>query len=118
MADVHATRNGLEVQLKGIRALLSGRRRMVIPWSHVIDAQPAGELARRSPGARKGVNTNVPGLLKAGSFSKDGKRSFWDVRHADKAIVVELRDEKFDQLVIEVDDPGTVLSAIRTARET
>jgi len=41
---------------------------------------------------------------------------FWDVRHPEKTIVVELADETFRKLVIEVADPDAAVSLIHRAR--
>jgi hypothetical protein len=57
----------------------------------------------RTPG------THIPGLLKAGTFylvdSIDNKPAFMAVQHRENAIVVELADEQYARLIIEVADP-------------
>lgn len=51
----------------------------------------------------------------AGTFHQDGERVFWDVHDPAKVIVIELADEHFKRLVIEVDDPEATVTAIKTA---
>jgi hypothetical protein len=63
----------------------------------------------RMPGA------NVPGVITAGTFYQDGKRVFWDVHHPEKTIVIDLHDERYNELVVEVDDPEAAVKLIQTA---
>jgi hypothetical protein len=53
--------------------------------------------------------------LVAGTFYQDGGRVFWDVRHPDRVIVVELRDEQSLRLVVEVADPAAEVDGLRRA---
>ena len=59
--------------------------------------------------------TTVPGVITAGTFYQDGKRVFWDVHHPEKTIVIDLRDERFNQLVVEVADPQAAVRLIQNA---
>ncbi len=40
---------------------------------------------------------------------------FWDVRHPEKTIVVDLNHERYQKLVIEVEDPEAAVSLINNA---
>jgi hypothetical protein len=37
---------------------------------------------------------------------QDGKRVFWDVHHPEKTIVIDLHDERYNELVVEVGAPS------------
>lgn len=54
-------------------------------------------------------------MIVAGTFYWHGDCAFYDVHHADKAVTITLRDEKYQRLVVEVDDPGSVIGAINAA---
>lgn len=54
----------------------------------------------------------MPGVLSAGTFHQGGERLFWDVHDPAEVIVIELADERFKRLVIEVDDPEATVTAI------
>jgi hypothetical protein len=58
--------------------------------------------------------TSVPGVIKAGTFYQDGKRVFWDVHHPEKTIVIDLHDERYNQLIVEVEDPQAAVSLIQS----
>lgn len=59
--------------------------------------------------------TNIPGVLTAGTFYQDGKRIFWDVHHPEKTVVLELRDERYNELIVEVADPNATVEMVRAA---
>ena len=59
--------------------------------------------------------TNVPGVITAGTFYQDGKRVFWDVHHPENTIVIDLHDERYSNLIVEVEEPDAAVRLIRTA---
>lgn len=54
-------------------------------------------------------------MIVAGTFHQEGKRVFWDVHNKDKAVVIELQDDSYQRLVIEVDDPRATVELIENA---
>jgi hypothetical protein len=63
----------------------------------------------KAPGAR------IPGVIQAGTFYKDGAKVFWDVHHGDHAVVIDLADQSYDRLVVEVTDPDATVRLITGA---
>ena len=59
--------------------------------------------------------TNVPGVITAGTFYQDGKRVLWDVHDPERVIVIDLHDERFNELVVEVADPQVAVGLIQNA---
>jgi hypothetical protein len=57
----------------------------------------------------------VPGVVTAGTFYQEGEHVFWDVHDPEKSVVIQLRDERYARLVIEVEDPPATAAAIRRA---
>ena len=57
----------------------------------------------------------MPGVITAGTFYQDGKRVFWDVHNPEKTIVIDLHDERYNQLIVEVADPQAAVSLIHSA---
>lgn len=119
MAQVQSTATHLVVTLTGARRAFGRWRPLSFPWTQVTGVRVDPEAARRFPGARWGVASNIPGVINLGSFRRNGSRDFWDVADPTRAVVVELRDAKYDRLLLEVDDPQATAAAIRTrlARE-
>jgi hypothetical protein len=59
--------------------------------------------------------TNIPGVLTAGTFFHDGKRVFWDVHNPENTVVIELRDERYNELIVEVADPNAAVKLVKAA---
>ncbi|HET9233246.1 MAG TPA: hypothetical protein VFP10_03830, partial [Candidatus Eisenbacteria bacterium] len=53
--------------------------------------------------------------LKAGTFYEKGGLVFWDVQDPEHTLVVELRNEKWKKLVIEVESPAGAIKLINDA---
>ena len=59
--------------------------------------------------------TNIPGVLTAGTFDQDGKRVFWDVHNPDNTVVIELKDERYAELIVEVANPKAAVELVKSA---
>jgi hypothetical protein len=60
-----------------------------------------------------GPGHHVPGVITAGSFYLESERVFWDVHDPEKAVVIQLKEERYAQLVIEGDDPYATAATIQ-----
>jgi hypothetical protein len=89
------------------------RSRLEIPLAHIKDIHADPSLKIGWFHGLKMFGTNVPNFFRAGTYYKDGGWVFWDVRHADKAVVIELQDEKFKRLVVEVRDPEATIALLK-----
>jgi hypothetical protein len=108
MARVSIAGDELIVDVEGLDKLWALKSRLTVPLANVRGATADSGMVHEPKGIRV-PGTHVPGVIVAGSFYTEGERVFWDVHGGDKAIVIELGDEKYARLVIEVDDPqGTV----------
>ena len=105
----------LVVHLEGADKLWALKSRLTIPLSNVIGAHNAGDEAHTwLRGLRLG-GTHVPGVISAGRFYSHGEMVFWNVHDPDNAIAIDLRDEHFGHLVIEVEDPAEEIARIQHA---
>jgi hypothetical protein len=64
------------------------------------------------PKGLRAPGTAIPRLLYAGTFYRDDEKVFWDVHDAAKAIVIELIEEDFKRLVVEVGNPAQAVELI------
>ena len=53
-------------------------------------------------------------MLTAGTFYEDGKRIFWDVNNPKNTVVIELRDERYNELIVEVADPDGTVALVKS----
>jgi hypothetical protein len=115
VAEVELAEDTLVIHVLGMDRLWALRSRLEIPLSHVSGAEAAPEVARRWWQGLRSGGTHVPGVITAGTFHQEGERVFWDVPDPEKAIVIRLRDERYERLVIEVEDPPVTVAAIQEA---
>jgi hypothetical protein len=114
-ASVEVGGDSLVVHIDGADRLWAIKSRLEIPLANVVSAAAAGAEARSwLHGIRVGA-AHIPGVLSAGRFYSHGQLVFWDVHDADKAIGIELRDERYARLVIEVADPEAEIRRITQA---
>jgi hypothetical protein len=92
------------------------RSRLEIPLEHIRDVHADTSPKMGWFQGLKVAGTHIPNVFLAGTFYQDGGWVFWDVRHPEKAIVVELHDEKFQKLVVEVADPEAAIRLLNQAR--
>jgi hypothetical protein len=112
MAVVSIEPDALRVTFRGIHRFWALRRQLDVPLAHIVGARIDPLLASASPGWRV-LGADLPGVVAAGRFVSHGERVFWDVVHTDKAVVVELRDERYARLVLEVDQPQKTVDTVR-----
>ena len=101
--------------VEGWHKLWACRSRLEIPLAHIRDvhADPSPKMGWFE--GLKVLGTEVPNIFRAGTFYQDGGWVFWDVRQAENAIVVELHDERFQKLVVEVADPAAAIRLLKQA---
>jgi hypothetical protein len=102
----------LHLEVKGLDKLWAFKSQLDIPFAHIRNVRHDPEEAAGWWHGIKLVGTNIPGGLTAGTFYQDGQRVFWDVHDPRKVIIIELHDDRFDELVVEVDDPPSVVNLI------
>ncbi len=81
----------LVLHVEGLDALWALKRRLAVPLAHVVGVERATDEARKVWSGFR-VGTNLPGVIKAGTFCGRGGMTFWCVHDARHAIAVELRD--------------------------
>ncbi len=103
MVTIKKIDNNFIFEVKGMHKLWALKSQLSIPQTHIITAKlydgQQWNLGLRFPG------TYLPGVITAGTFyGKDGT-IFCDVSNKENAILVELKDEKYNKLIIEVENP-------------
>ena len=104
----------LILEVQGLHQLWALKRGMEIPLAHIdrVYAEPSTTLGwwqgLRIPG------THIPGYMVAGTYYKGGKRLFWDVRNPKNTIIIDLVNEWYDQLIVEVDYPKDTVKEIQS----
>lgn len=114
MATITIDADNLVVHVQGLDKLWALKSQLTIPLAHVRGATADPGITREPKGWR-GPGAHIPGVIVAGTFHHDGQRVFWDVHDNAKAIVIELHDDTYQRLVVEVPDPRATIAAIERA---
>lgn len=115
MVDVQVQGDRVVFEVEGMHKLWALRSRLEIPLAHVRGVRADPEIARGLWRGLKLAGSDIPGLFAAGTFYRHGNLVFYDVRDPTHAIVVELDDETYDRLVVEVRDPAAAVATITAA---
>ena len=113
MVELAVGEGKLTMHVQGADKLWAFKSSLEIPLVHIAGIRADPEIAHgwwhgvRLPG------TNVPGVITAGTFYQDGKRVFWDVHNPANTVVITLRDERYDELVVEVANPQAAVKMIQ-----
>ena len=112
MVDVSIQGDDVYFHVKGLHKLWAFKSQLQIPRHHITGARQDAEVLKgwwkgwRMPG------THIPGLLAAGTFLHEDKRIFWDVHNAERAVIIDLQHDEYDQLIIEVEDAAAVVALL------
>ena len=115
MVDLSVADGNLVLHVRGADKLWAFKSSLEIRLEHVAGIRADSTVAHgwwhgiRMPG------TSLPGVLTPGTFYQDGKRVFWDVHNPDRTVVIDLRDERYNQLIVEVADPETTVGLVKAA---
>ena len=84
-----------------------------VPITKVVDVgiSPRKGLVKgmRMPG------TYLPGVMTAGTFRSRGEKDLWMAGRAAKVLVIELHDERYRHVIVQVEDPDAAVEALRAA---
>jgi hypothetical protein len=114
MAQVHIEDGMLVVEIEGLDKLWALKSRLEIPLVNVRGATADPGIVKEPKGVRA-PGAHVPGVVTAGTFHIEGERVFWDVHDPTKAVVIELADERYARLVIQVAEPDDTVTQIEHA---
>jgi hypothetical protein len=115
MIEVSVDDDKAVFEVQGWDRLWSLRSRLEIPLSHINGAHIDPEPAMGWFQGLKLSGSDFPNLFRAGTFYQDGGLVFWDVHDPQKTIVVELNHERYQKLIIEVQEPERIVRLINDA---
>jgi hypothetical protein len=115
LVDLSIAEGKLTLQVRGADKLWTFKSSLEVPLAHIAGVRRDPDTARGWYHGIRMPGTSVPGVITAGTFYRDGNRVFWDVHHPENTIVIDLNDERYNQLVVEVADPQAAVELIQTA---
>jgi hypothetical protein len=115
---VEVSLHGDDVVFRMLRShkLWALRSEIRVPRAHILDVR---REEPESPFLKGWVNigTFMPGVILAGSFHVRGKWHFYDVVDLSKTVVVDLQNERFERLSVQVADPDAVVRLLKGSAE-
>jgi hypothetical protein len=115
LVDLSVAEGKLTLHVRGSDKLWAFKSVLEIPLVHVAGVRADPNAARGWWHGIRFPGTSVPGVITAGTFYQNDKRVFWDVHHPESTIVIDLHDERYNQLIVEVADPAAAVELIRNA---
>ncbi|MFY9949480.1 MAG: hypothetical protein WA261_09885 [Candidatus Sulfotelmatobacter sp.] len=115
MVDLSISGDRLVLDVRGADKLWALKSSLEIPLAHVTEIRADASVAQGWWHGLRMPGTNIPGVITAGTFYQDGKRIFWDVHHPENTVVIELKDERYNELIVEVTDPEGAVKIVKTA---
>ena len=98
--------------VNGMHKLWAFKSQLTIPFDNIINAHQDLESIEGWKGWRA-PGTSIPSIITAGTFYKDGNKIFWDVSNIENCIIVDLKDEDYKQLIIEVENPLDAIKILK-----
>ena len=115
MVDISISGGTLMLHVRGADKFWALKASLEIPLQHIAGVRADPSIAHGWWHGMRMPGTNIPGVLTAGTFYQHGKRVFWDVHDPANTIVIELADERYDELIVEVANPKVTVEQIKAA---
>jgi hypothetical protein len=115
MVNITTENDKIVLEVQGWDKLWALKSRLEIPLENIRSVRVDPTVARAWWKGIRAPGTHLPGVIIAGTFYQDGKRIFWDVKDPEKTIVIDLMDDRYDQLIVEVAEPSAAVRTIQDA---
>jgi hypothetical protein len=111
LVKVNVNKERVLVEIEGTQRFLALKNQIEIPISKIEnvsteDVEPPWIAGR--------IGTHMPPWFWAGTFwTLDRKKRFYYVRNKERCITLNLKDQDYDQVIIEVEDKEDIAKAIQ-----
>ncbi len=107
------TTNILSLNMEGADKIWSLKSHLEISLQHITGVRVDSEIVKKWYHGLKSPGTSIPHVITAGTFYQDRKRVFWDIHHPEQAVIISLKDEIYNELVVEVKNPEIFVSQLQ-----
>lgn len=115
MVEFDISGGKLHLHVQGMDKLWALKSSLDIPLQHITGVRADPSVAHGWYHGIRLPGTNIPGVLTAGTFYQHGNRVFWDVHHPENTIVISLKDETYNELIVEVANPALAVETIQSS---
>ena len=106
LATVEAVGDSLVITPRGFNKFWAFKREIKVPLVNVKSVRVVEP--RELPWGWKVPGTDVPGLIRAGSYTRKGEWSFYLFRGGRPVVLIELDGNRFSRIGVETADPNGV----------
>jgi hypothetical protein len=117
MSRVRIEDGQLIITVQGARKFFAVKSELSVPLANVQDVTTGLAWKDTPVGIEKRVGTDWFGYF-GGSFAQEGKKVFYDIKKKEEAVVITLKDEDFESLIIGTDDPAATVALIKQSLPT
>lgn len=89
------------------------KSRLEVPLEHITNVYADPDPPMGWFDGWKLLGTDLPHMFRAGTFYLHGNMVFFDVRHPQNTVVIELSHERFAKLIVEVADPEATVRLLQ-----
>jgi hypothetical protein len=111
MAQLLVDAEAITVALSPAEKVEAAHGNVTVPRSAMVGARVVQDGMAELQGIRA-PGTSLPGLVMVGTWRGAGRTTFAVCHGKQPAVLVELKDARFDRLVVTVDDPEATLAAL------
>ena len=111
MAELRAEGDQLVLHLTAAEHLEGAHGDIVVPMSSISTMRESDDLWSELRGIRA-PGTGIPGIIALGTRRGRFGKDFAAVHGKGPGVVIELRDQEFDRLVLSVADPEAVMAEL------
>jgi hypothetical protein len=111
MVQIEKEGDNFVFEIIGLHKLWALKSRLTIPAAHILKVYADKEKNAWVWGLRM-PGTQIPGIITAGTYIVKDGTIFCDVMDVSNTIIVELYDEFYKKLVIEVEDPQKAIEML------
>jgi len=113
LVSIDIGKTDIVVRPLGWYKLWSFKSELRIPRAAIAEAHVARRatltmmLGLRMPG------TSLPGVITAGTYVGGGSKQFWVVGRAEYLLVLDLREQPYQRVVVQLENAGAVLADLK-----
>ncbi|MCL2842768.1 MAG: hypothetical protein FWE28_04780 [Oscillospiraceae bacterium] len=117
MSRVRVENDQLVITVQGARKFFAFRSEVLIHLDNVVGVTSGLKWKDLPNILDKRLGTNANTFYYGGYFSQEGRNVFYDLKRKEDAVVITVKDEDFDTVVIGVDDCEATIALIEQALE-
>jgi len=115
MSRVNIENDQLLITVQGARKFFAFRSEVALHLDNIVGVTSGLEWKDLPNTLDKRIGTNANSFYYGGYFHQEGRNVFYDLKRKEDAVVISVKDEDFDTVVIGVDDAKATVELIEQA---